>query len=144
MSRRLALLAGLWLIGGSVYAAPTPGRFVVDAKTETVLDNATGRTWQRAQAVGTYSWSAAQDWCKQLALAGGGWRVPTLVELEGIVDRAAKDPAIDTAVFGPTTADAFWTGTAAVAAGSAWSVHFGPGHSATTAKSTLLRLRCVR
>lgn len=138
------LVGTLLLWAGIAHAAATPGRFAVDAKTETVYDNATGRTWQRAQAVGTFSWSAAQDWCQQLALSGGGWRVPTLSELEGIVDRGAKDPAIDTAVFGPTTADAFWTLTPAVAAGSAWSVHFGPGNSSVAAKSTLLRLRCVR
>ncbi|MBM4341804.1 MAG: DUF1566 domain-containing protein [Deltaproteobacteria bacterium] len=144
MNRVVVASACVVLGATHAFAASTPGRFAVDAKTETVLDHATGRTWQRAQAVGTFSWSGAQDWCKQLALAGGGWRVPTLVELEGLVDRAAKDPAIDTAVFGPTTAESFWTVTPALTAASAWSVHFGPGNSAVTAKSALHRLRCVR
>jgi len=144
MRRWFAGLAVALLASGVARAAPTPGRFVVDAKQETVYDHATGRTWQRGQAAGTFSWSAAQDWCKQMTLAGGGWRVPTIVELEGIVDRTTKEPAIDTAAFGPTTADAFWTASPALAAGNAWSVHFGAGNSSAAVKTMLFRVRCVR
>lgn len=142
----VAGIAALVALGRSppAHAVATSGRYVVDAKLETLLDNATKLTWQRAQAVGTYSWSAAQEACKDLKLAGGGWRVPTLVELEGIVDRGHKDPAIDTLIFGPTTPDQFWTAASALSVGQGWAVHFGAGNSVSVSKTSLLRVRCVR
>src|SRR5262249_19295027 len=48
------------------------------------------------------------------------WRLPTIVELQGIVDLAASGcgtggPCIDETVFGPTAAGLYWSGTTVAA-----------------------------
>jgi hypothetical protein len=45
---------------------------------------AVGLTWQRTPARWQMNWEDAKSYAARLTLAGGGWRLPTLRELEGL------------------------------------------------------------
>ncbi|MGC4118865.1 MAG: DUF1566 domain-containing protein [Myxococcales bacterium] len=79
--------------------APTAGRYVIRATT--VVDTVTHLTWQRDVSPNTLSASEAQSYCNSLVLGGAnwGWRVPTLKELQTLVDVSRVSPSIDTTAF---------------------------------------------
>ena len=56
---------------------------------DTWKDNSTGLTWQVRQ-IGTVTWAEAGPFCEKLALAGGGWRLPTISELRSILKGCAS------------------------------------------------------
>lgn len=97
-----------------------------------VTDNFTHLTWQRSVDANAYAWLAAQNYCANLTLAGGGWRVPSIKELATLVDLEAPypgplgvEPAIDTHAFPDTPATQFWSSTPLVGqTESAWYVDF--------------------
>src|SRR5690606_19349243 len=61
-----------------------------------VLDTLTGLEWQQeVQNIATY-WPDAAPYCNALALDGGGWRLPTLIELLSLVDYTTLAPTINT------------------------------------------------
>ena len=127
------------------YAKAPAGRFVVDAKGETVHDTWGQRAWQRAVAGGSFTWAAAKTYCAGLALAGSGWRLPDVRELRGIVDRQQSNPAIDPTAFPSTPATWFWSATAYSGSSSiAWSVYFNNGDSGNNGITSAFRVRCVR
>ena len=53
----------------------------------------------------------AQDYCAGLALGGysTGWRVPTIRELFGIIDRTSYGYAIDSSIFQGQHGNGFWS-----------------------------------
>lgn len=58
-----------------------------------------GTTWKNGKCMGTaklMSLSEAKEYAKN---TGGGWRVPTIEELYGIVEQICSNPAINTEVF---------------------------------------------
>lgn len=124
-------------------AAP-PGRYVV--ATNTVLDTVTGLTWQRSLPSFTFSWTDAQAYCAALAVAGGGWRLPTRAELASLRDvRQNPGPSIDPDAFPGTPSEQFWSTTAhAGDGGTAWYVSFANGYSYSGDTGTGRRVRCVR
>ena len=62
---------------------------------------------------------------KACAALGDGWRLPTRMELESILDLTRHDPAIDTERFPDTQSGAYWTSTpCAWASSCAWIVNF--------------------
>lgn len=75
-----------------------------------VLDPRTGLEWQRASS-DPMPRGRAEAHCRELALEGGGWRLPTLKELQTLVDPAHLAPAVDTQAFPDTPNDRFWTAT---------------------------------
>lgn len=115
-------------------------RFVI--RKDEVHDRTTGLIWKRC-AVGWYeyltgrcdgfdqktnsllSWEQAQQIAKK---AGPSWRLPTKVELEGLVSANCHNPSIDESMFPDTQIEWFWTSTA-VDNGGIWQVFFGDGHS---------------
>lgn len=112
---------------------------------DTVLDNDTQLTWQRALDPGTYTWSAAAAYCQALTLAGGGWRLPTIQELQTLNDEVWFDPAIDWAAFPGTPNAVFWSSSPDVTdPGFAWRVYTRFGEVDVEAVSTADRVRCVR
>ena len=58
-----------------------------------VFDTQTGLVWQQVSSSSTMSWADARLYC------AGTWRVPSMKELQTLVDEAETDPALDTAAF---------------------------------------------
>ncbi len=117
--------------------------------TGTVMDTGTWLTWQQQVSAQTYTWSDALSTCTNntAGLPGSGWRLPSMKELQTLVDDSHWSPAIDPNVFPNTPFDvAYWTSTpVAWDAGNAWFVQFELGTAnKTTATTTMLHVRCVR
>ncbi|MEX2964239.1 DUF1566 domain-containing protein [Microbulbifer sp. TYP-18] len=76
---------------------------------------------------------------------GNGWRLPTLDELETLVDRSCYDPAIDTEKFPDTRNQAYWTSTPfAWNETAVWVVNFNHGHVDIDHRSHWACVRAVR
>ena len=136
---------------------PPAARFTVNSgpASGTVRDNATALLWQQAVASSGYPWSAtaeagsAQAYCAALSLGGyaSGWRVPTIRELFGLLERApaySAVAAIDATAFPDTPLAAFWSDSLALTAGQPWAAIFSvaiDGHATPAAE---YRVRCVR
>jgi hypothetical protein len=78
-----------------------------------VKDNGTGLTWQRRLGTSTFSFAEAKRHCANWS--DGGFRVPSMKELQTLVDESKSvNPLIDSEAFPdvPTTMGAtFWTST---------------------------------
>jgi hypothetical protein len=107
----------------------------------TVLDQATGLVWQQRLDPGSYDWSGAQAFCAGL---GAGWRVPSLTEIQTIIDDHREYPAVDPAAFPDTPSVDFWTSSPKADGSSYWYVDFFYGSSDTEVSDELYRVRCVR
>jgi hypothetical protein len=89
----------------------------------------------------------AQNYCAALTLAGGGWRLPSLVELSTLIDYSSlTGQNIDSNAFPNTPAAGFWSATPLVNSGgaSAWGVGFDYGYTTTDVTSAAHYVRCVR
>jgi energy-coupling factor transporter ATP-binding protein EcfA2 len=51
-----------------------------------LVDGDTGLTWQQGVASSTPVWAGAQTYCTSLSLMGNGWRLPSIQELNTLVD----------------------------------------------------------
>jgi len=141
----MILAASVALVVAPAVAKAPAGRFVVDAKGETVQDTMTKLTWQRVVVGDQYNWAGAKDFCGSLPLAGGGWRLPDVRELRSIVDRQQLNPAIDPTAFPDTPSGFFWSSTPVQGSSSnAWGVHFSYGYSYSHDVTYGNRVRCVR
>lgn len=96
-----------------------------------VRDNTTGLEWQAGQSDKRLNHADALKYCASLPLSGGGWRLPTRVELLSLLDDTRHEPAIDIAFFPATKSNWYWTATPAAWSPSdaAWFVLFGYGYS---------------
>ena len=109
-----------------------------------VTDASTGLTWQQASSQQA-SWSTAKTYC---AGATGGFRLPSVQELQTLVDYTIRSPGppIDTTAFPDTISSPYWTSTVAVnasPAGPGLTVLFKDGSSSTYV-GTPPKTRCVR
>ena len=132
----------------------TVGHYVVSADGLTVTDTSTGLVWQRDGSglrpicfLTPYcTWAEAQSYCAGLTLDGSGWRLPTVTELQSIVDSTvASPPVINQKAFPNTPPDYFWT--SSLYAGSsdyAWYLNFADGRSFSNGVGSSERVRCVR
>lgn len=82
------------------------GRYWLDAAT--VEDVKTSLTWQRYVIPRGAVWETAAAYCSSLRVSGGGWRLPTPVELASLVV-PGRMPAVDPQIFPQTPAGWFWT-----------------------------------
>ncbi len=91
------VLAGMWCPKhAAVAAAPTGQYTLTDA---TVTDTKTGLTWERRPPGMRQQWKEALARCAALAPAGT-WRLPTIKELQTLVDEnATAMPWIDQMAF---------------------------------------------
>jgi len=128
-----------------VHAAPPAGHFTVNADG-TVTDNSTGLVWQRAVPSTSYNHADAIDYCAGLSLTGSpDWRLPTIGELQTIVDETRIAPAIDLSVFPSTPYERFWSSSPyAGAVSRAWAVHFHSGGANHYDVTDAVWVRCVR
>jgi hypothetical protein len=87
-------------------------------------------------------YAAAEKACAAL---GEGWRLPTRMELESILDLTRHDPAIDSARFPDTKSTWYWTSTpCAWAPSCAWFVHFRHGDAYGLDRLSEACVRAVR
>ncbi len=111
----------------------------------TVIDLATGLTWQQQGDNEKRAWTEAVSYCQELSLGGKtDWRLPDIKELQSIVDYRIVSPAIDTRIF-LGTLGFFWSATInASDSGKAWSVYFTTGEISSFSNSSFFYVRCVR
>ncbi len=98
---------------GHIKNSPTTGHFTlfyrcvrgslwgenkfVDNQNGTVTDQASKLTWQQKDDGRTRDWKSALQYCQDLKLGGSeNWRLPSVKELQSIVDYSRKYPALDT------------------------------------------------
>lgn len=136
----------------------------------TITDNNTGLIWQKCsmgqandascsgtttaynwyQASGTYDATynaTTENLCGYLALAGGGWRLPTKKEMINIVDYSITVPwtALVQTYFPSTAVDYYWSSTTrADNTDHAWLVAFFRGDAYPSPKDGNRSVRCVR
>lgn len=112
-------------------ASPSP-RFT-DHGDGTVTDNLTGLMWTKdvQQIPGTMHWQAALDACNNLVYAGyDDWRLPSLRELQSLIDYGQKDPALPPGhPFEHQVSALYWSSTTyANFPSNAWILSFYFGH----------------
>ncbi len=101
---------------------------------QTVDDSGSGATWAGAKAS-----------CAGLSFTGAGWRLPTLAELQSILDFGRFNPAIDSTAFPNTPTEAYWTSSPTTAyAANAWLVSFYDGMAYYNGTDAPGFVRCVR
>ena len=129
----------------SVRANAPPGRYT--ASNGTVTDTKTKLIWQQASP-SAMPWAEAKSYCAGIGatLGGNGWRLPTIKELQTLVDvSVSSPPAIDVTYFPNASSDNFWSSTPSTADSSrVWIVAFGDGSHAVTSRLGNNRARCVR
>jgi len=146
---------------GYYQAGITPS-YTRDNVKQTVTDHVTGLEWQDDAAAGsvTKPWvtqtnydagnyfdtsgDTAATYCATLPLDGGGWRLPTRAELQGIVDYGGTAPAINPA-FESVASDGYWSSTTCAGTTDvAWLVNFNYGDQYGHYKYHRYYVRCVR
>jgi len=153
------LIAGVVLmLAGHMTASadPADSRFEIVGDGAVVLDHRTGLYWARcsvgqklvdnycAGLANRYTWDQAN--ALQSNLAGNGdWRLPTVEELQALVEYRVFNPAIDPNAFPNTPPSNFWSSSeAAYDAFYAWTVHFANGFSNWRHKRQRFEVRLVR
>jgi hypothetical protein len=126
------------------------GRYTVSAGT--VYDTKTKLTWQQVFPTTSYNWADAWSYCASSvvssALGGSGWRLPTVKELQTLVDYSQPTTALlmDSTAFSGTPTTAFWSATpVAGSSSSAWTVAFNYiAYTKSASLTQTLSVRCVR
>jgi hypothetical protein len=129
-------------------AEASPNQADYSFTANTVIDNTTRLEWQRADDDVQRNWYEALDYCSGLTLdSKRDWRLPSIVELQSIVDYGeATSPIINSTAF-PDTDSVYWSATTLESnSASAWYLNFGNGgiFSIVTVKTDDNFVRCVR
>jgi hypothetical protein len=147
--RRLLGLLGAGALSALVAWAPArasapAGRYMVTAGT--VYDTKTKLTWQQTVSSATYQWNAANNLCFGLgsALPGTGWRLPTIKEIQTLVDFTVKSaPYVDQGAFPATPIVSFWSATPVSSiSGNVWLLQ-DDGTTANDNSAQSYHVRCV-
>lgn len=112
----------------------------------TVTSSCCDLVWQRDVEDRHLSWDESAAYCAGLELAGGGWRVPSVAELESLVvlGLSPPQPTVDRTVFPNTPLGFYWSSSASTTGGWPWAMHFYNGQPITFGTSTEGRVRCVK
>ncbi len=100
-----------------------PQTYAAGAQPGVVIDQVTGLHWPAAPAPTELDYPGALAYCAGLTDAGGGWRLPSRIELVSIVDYTTlagmdvawfdvgtgANPSIDTTAFPDTGANVDWS-----------------------------------
>ncbi|HVZ71647.1 MAG TPA: DUF1566 domain-containing protein [Polyangia bacterium] len=129
-------------VNEAVSSCPVDPVPAADGDPTHVTDRTTGLTWQQTLDPRQFSWDDAAKYCAGL---GAGWRVPSLLELQTIIDDGYEYPAVVAAAFPNTPSEDFWTSTPlADTPGTSWYVDFFYGATDRDVNERLFRVRCVR
>ncbi len=110
----------------------------------TVIDLDGKKMWQSDYTEGK-AWRSAMAYCENLDLNGfDNWRLPTIDELETIVDRDKTNPSIDTRLFRSASAPYWSQSSFDDTSDEAWVVFFDSGLSGFGIKGRNHCVRCVR
>lgn len=153
-SRRFRPLLAVFALCGLATTAQAGDRYTVSADGQEVRDTTTQLTWRRCAEGQRFDGKACLGKPMRLSYAGAkkaadaagsGWRVPTLQELVGLVDKKAKKPKIDAQAFPKAPNLSFW----ASRQGSdddlgAWLVSFANGKVTGNVGQTKFPLRLVK
>jgi hypothetical protein len=140
---RLVVITTCLLLTRSAVADAPSAHFVVSEGT--VLDSATKLAWQRVVPSVSYDWSGADAYCRKLTLQGTGWRLPTIKELQTLIDETRSMPAVDPWAFPDCPSELYWSSSHVVSSPtSAWAVSFRYGFDGAVDVSAPQRVRCVR
>lgn len=124
-----------------------PSSQYTDNGDGTVTDTVTKLVWQQADVAGKV-WSEALTHCQTNAagLPGTGWRVPTVIELQSLIDFAKPQGSkMFSSVFAAVQGAEYWTSETVVwKQEQAWDVVFVNGTTSRLDKTTGLSVRCVR
>jgi len=130
----------------SAGAAAPPNRYTISGMT--VYDTKTKLTWQQTPPSTDYQWTDAQTYCSGLGttLGGTGWRLPTVKELQTLLDFSRTGaPYFDTTAFPSTLKQDFWSRTPVASDSTqAWAVFFENGDTGLFTRTNKLSVRCVR
>ena len=133
-------------VDGSAPSSPapeSPERYTV--QNGVVYDTRTKLRWQQIPAPNPLEWAAGRDYCAALSLDGNGWRLPSVAELQTLVDETKSDPSIDGVVFPGTPSEYFWTSSPLPRFDAfIWTVYFGYGLSTFFQVNQTHHVRCVR
>jgi hypothetical protein len=123
---------------------PTNDRFRVEGST--VVDRMTGLRWERSPPSENGAAGDAASRCDALAVDGhDDFRLPSMKELQTLVDETRTDVTIDLAAFPETEAGGYWSSTRdAQNPESAWFVRFSDGYAQSAAETEPFFGRCVR
>lgn len=138
------------------YALPpeSPTNYT-DNKNGTITDNYTGLLWKKCPqgmsgndcksgSTTQREWSKSNTECQALNFAGiTGWRIPTLKELQSIVDTGTFNPSINKKFFASSD-DPYWTSTSpAEYPASKFTVLFSDGSVYYNSSNNIAATRCV-
>lgn len=117
-------------------------------KSPTWKDPETGLEWQ-VESPGRMTWQEARQYAASLHLAGkNDWRLPTLAELESLLDRTGARPdgrpLMRAAVSFPDNLPHWSSTTFARQTKNAWIVMFDGAYVLSYYKNNLYYVRCVR
>ncbi len=147
----LAATANSWScvrdnVTGLVWEVKTP------ADSGSIHDANNNYRWggKTARLTGTFGtqyndWDTLVDGSNNETLCGfSDWRVPSLKELEGLVNLNQSDPTIDSDYFPNTLSTNFWSSSPYALADYAWNVHFSEGRSIYNFRTYNRPVRLVR
>jgi len=126
----------------------SPAVELVSQKPLTWKDSKTGLEWQ-FQSTGEMTWYKAHEYARLLVLDGKkDWRLPTLAELESLLDRTkarpeGRPPMREEVPFRDELS--YWSSTTFERdTKNAWIVMFDGAYVLSYYKSNLYHVRCVR
>jgi hypothetical protein len=126
---------------------PPSRRFTLAFGGQAAVDNETGLAWQRTPSATPFLWAYGSAHCTDLTIgARRGWRLPTVSELQSLVDATRTAPSLPAGhPFTVAINEAYWTSTPATfVADSYYGVHFNAGHYGATHVSMTRLTWCVR
>jgi hypothetical protein len=127
-----------------------------DNNDGTVTDRKSNLIWQKCSmgqnndaactgSATTATWANAMTYCNGLTLAGKIWRLPSVNELESIVDESKSNLTIDTVSFPATVAVNYWSSSTHVpySTSNAWYVTFNFAFDMYASKASIAYVRCA-
>lgn len=130
---------------------------LVDNSDGTITDDVNNLLWQKCQMGQTFSgtctgtittdtWQNALSYCNSLTWAGrSNWRLPSINELQSIVDLTTSMPAIDSLLFPATATNNYHSSTTNPSLPSQMAyIYFADGIINNMAKSSSYYVRCVK